>query len=63
MFSHLIAASDAKVDATFANKGGDVGSGEEDEGYRMVFDESDVKAGFAAKLYIGAGKEVEGGLL
>lgn len=38
MFSNLIAASDAKVDATFADKGGDVGSGEEDEGYRVVFD-------------------------
>ena len=29
----------------------------------MVLDESDVEAGFTAELYVGAGEEVEGGLL
>ena len=63
MFGDLIPAGDTEVDSAFTDKGADVGGGEEDEGYRMVFDKGDIEAGFAAELYVGAGKEVEGGLL
>lgn len=63
MFSDLIPAGYTEVDSAFANEGGNVGGGEEDEGYRVVFDEGDVEAGFATELYVGAGEEVEGGLL
>ena len=63
MFGDLIPACDAEVDSAFADKGRDVGGGKEDEGYRVVFDESDIEADFTAELDVGAGEEVEGGLL
>ena len=63
MFGDLIPAGDTEVDSAFTNEGGDVGGGEEDESYRVVLDEGDVEAGFAAELYVRAGEEVESGLL
>ncbi len=63
MFCDLISAGDTEVDSAFADKGGDISSGKEDEGYGMIFDERDVETGFATELYVGAGEEVEGGLL
>ena len=63
MFCDLIAAGNTEVDSAFTNKGRDIGGGEKDEGYGVVFDEGDVEAGFAAELYVGAGEEIEGGLL
>lgn len=59
----LVAARDADVDAAFTDEGGNVGSGEEDEGDRQVFDQGDVEAGFATELDVAAGEEVEGCLL
>ena len=63
MFGDLIPAGYTKVDSAFADKGWNVGGGKEDEGYRVVLDEGNVEAGFAAELYVGAGEEVETGLL
>lgn len=42
MFGDLIPAGYTEVDSAFADKGGDIGGGEEDEGYGVVFDEGDV---------------------
>jgi hypothetical protein len=50
MFSHLVAASYTQVDAAFANKGGNIGSGEEDECKRQVLDEGDVESRVAVEL-------------
>jgi hypothetical protein len=44
MFSHLVAACYAQVDAALTNEGGDVGSREEDEGEWEVLDEGNVEA-------------------
>lgn len=63
MFGDLIPASYTEVDSAFANERRDIGGGEKDEGYGVVFDKGDIKAGFAAELYVGASEEVEGGLL
>ena len=63
MFGHLILACYTEIDSTFTDKGGDIGGGEEDEGYGVIFDEGDVEAGFAAELNIGPSEEVESGLL
>ena len=63
MLGDLISASYTEVDSTFTDKGGDIGGGEEDEGYGVVFDEGDVEAGFAAELNIGTSEKVESGLL
>ena len=63
MFGDLIPAGYTEVDSAFTDKGGNVGGGKEDEGYGVVLDEGDVEAGFAAELYVGAGEEVEAGLL
>jgi hypothetical protein len=59
----LVAASDAQVDAAFADEGRDVRGGKEDQCDRQVLDQRDVEAGFAAELDITAGEEVEGCLL
>jgi hypothetical protein len=59
MFGDLIASSDAQVNATLANKGGDIGGGEEDEGKREVLDQRNVKARVAVELDVGAREEVE----
>ena len=63
MFGDLIPAGYTEVDSAFADKGGDVGGGEKDEGYRVVFDKGDVEPGIPAKLYVGAGEKVKGRLL
>lgn len=63
MLGDLIPARYTKVDSAFADECRDVGGGEKDERYGVVLDEGDVEAGFAAELYVGAGEEVEGGLL
>lgn len=42
MFGDLIPAGYTEVDSAFADKGGDIGGGEEDEGDGVVFDEGDV---------------------
>ena len=63
MFGNLISAGYTEVDSAFANKGRDIGGREEYEGYGVIFDESNVKAGFAAELYVGAGEEIKSGLL
>ena len=63
MFGDLIPAGYAEVDSAFTNKGRNVGGGKKDEGYGVVLDEGNVEPGFAAELYVGAGEEVEAGLL
>ena len=63
MFGDLISACYTEIDSAFTDKGGDIGSGEEDEGYGVIFDEGDVEAGFAAELNIGTSEKVESGLL
>jgi len=63
MLGDLVTASNAKVHAAFADKGGYVCGGEEDQCYRKVLDEGDVETGVAVELNVGAGEEVEGGLL
>lgn len=42
MFGYLIATGYSEINATFADESGDVGGWEEDEGYGMVFDKSDI---------------------
>lgn len=63
MFFDLIPSRDSQIDPPFTDKSGDVSRGQEDECDGVVFDEGDVEAGRAAELDIGAGEEVEGGLL
>ena len=58
-FLDLVVAGDAEVDAALADKGRDIGGGEEDEGNGEVLDEGDVEAVFAAELDVGALEEVE----
>jgi hypothetical protein len=50
MFSHLVAASYAQVDAAFADKGRNIGSGEEDERKWQILDEGDVESRVAVEL-------------
>jgi hypothetical protein len=57
----LVPSGDAQVDSAFTDKGGDIGSGEEDKGNWEVLDESDVEAVLATELDIGTLKEVECG--
>lgn len=63
MFGNLIPTGYTKVDSAFADESRDVGGGEKDEGYWVVFDKGDVEASFAAELYVRTGEEVEGRLL
>lgn len=63
MLGDLVAPCDAEIDAAFADEGGDVCGGEEDESDRQVLDQGDVEAVFAAELDVAAGEEVERGLL
>jgi hypothetical protein len=58
---HLVEARDAEIDAALADKGGDVGGGEEDEGDGQVLDKGDVEAVLAAELDVSALEEVKGG--
>lgn len=63
MFGDLVAASDTDINAALTDEGGDVGGGQEDQGDGKVLDEGNVEAGFATKLNVRAGEEVEGCLL
>lgn len=63
VLGNLVAASDAQIDAAFADEGRDVGGGQEDQRDGQVLDQRDVEAGFAAELDVTAGEEVEGCLL
>ena len=58
MFGDLIQAGYTEVDAAFTDKCGDIGGGKKDEGYRVILDKGDIKASFAAELYVGAGEEI-----
>ena len=57
---HLVVARDAQVDAALADKGGDIGGGEEYEGDGQVLDKGDVEAVLTAELDVGALEEVQG---
>jgi hypothetical protein len=59
----LVAAGDSEVNTTFADEGGDVGGGEEDEREGEVFDERNVEARVAVELDVGAVEEVEADLV
>jgi hypothetical protein len=59
---HLVVARYAEVDAALADKGRDVGRGQEDEGDGQVLDQGYVQAVLAAELDVCAFEEVEGGL-
>lgn len=63
MLLDLVATGDSEVDAAFADEGGDVGRGQEDEREREVLDECDVQARVAVELDIGAVEEVEADLV
>lgn len=59
----LIPARYAEVDAALADKGRDVGGGQEDEGNGEVLDEGDVEAVLAAELDVGTLEQVQRGLV
>lgn len=63
VFADLVTSRNTEIDASFTHEGWDVGCRQEDECDGEVFDEGDVKAGFAAELDVGAGEEVQGCLL
>jgi hypothetical protein len=56
---YLVPASDAEIDTALANKGRDIGGGEEDESDWEVLDESDVETVLATKLDVGTLEQVE----
>ena len=58
---NLVPSGDTEVASALANKGGNVGSGEEDQGDREVLDEGNVEAVLAAELDVGALEEVKCG--
>ena len=58
-----IAASDAEIDSALADECGNVGSREEDKREREVLDQSDVEAVVAVELDVGAGEELDAGLI
>lgn len=59
MLLYLVPASDAEIDTALANKGRDIGGGEEDQGNWEVLDESNVETVLAAELDVGTLEEVE----
>ena len=63
VFGNLIAAGDTEINAALTDEGGDVCSGEEDEGDGEVLNQGNIQAGFAAELDITAGQKVQSGLL
>ncbi|GAB1194090.1 hypothetical protein APSETT444_003331 [Aspergillus pseudonomiae] len=63
VLSDLVTTGDTEVDATFADEGGNICGGEEDEGNGEVLHKGDIEAGFATELNVNAGKEVQGCLL
>lgn len=60
---HLVVARDAQVDLALADKGRDVGRGEEDERDGQVLDEGDVEPVLPAELDVGALEQVKRRLL
>ena len=58
-----IAASDSKVDSALADKGRDVGSREEDQSKRQVLHQGDVQAVVTVELDVGAGEQLDAGLV
>ena len=63
MLGDDIAASDAEIDSALADECGNVGSREEDQGERKVLDQGDVEAVVAVELDVGAGEELNAGLI
>jgi hypothetical protein len=59
----LVAPGYSQVNAALADKGGDVGGGQEHEGQRQVLDERDVEARVPVELDVGPVEEVETGLV
>jgi hypothetical protein len=53
MFFDLIPARNAQIDAALADKGGNIGGGEEYEGNGKVLDESDVETVLSSELDVG----------
>ena len=63
MLGNLISACDTQINASFPYYGRYLRCRKEYKGNGMVFYERNVEAWGAAKLDVGAGEEVEGGLL
>lgn len=63
VLSNLVATGDTEVDATFADEGGNICGGEEDEGDGEVLHKGDIETGLATELDVNAGKQVQGCLL
>lgn len=63
MLLDLVPARDTQVHTALTDKGGDVGSGQENESDGKVLDQGQVQAVLAAELDVGALKEVERGLV
>lgn len=59
----LVMACDAQVDLTLANKGGNIGGGQEDQSDGEVLDKRNIEAVFSPELNVGTFKEVESGLI
>jgi hypothetical protein len=62
MFSNCISSSYTNRNSAFANEGGNVGCGQEDECDGKVLDESNIESIFTAELNICALKKVKSGL-
>jgi hypothetical protein len=58
-----IATSDAEIDSALTNECGNVGSREEDKRERKVLDQGNVEAVVAVELDVGAGEELNAGLI
>lgn len=63
MLGNDIAASDSEIDSALADECGNVGSREEDERERKVLDQGDVEAVVTVELNVGAGEELNAGLI
>lgn len=55
MLCHLISTCNTKIYSALTHEGWYIGSWKEDEGNVMVFDQSNIKAGFSFELDVGAG--------
>lgn len=60
---NLIPARDSEVDAALADKRGDIGGGQEDEGDGQVLDEGNVEAVLSPELDVGALEQIQGRLV
>jgi len=63
MFLDLILSGDTKVNSPLANEGGYVGSGQEDKGNGVVFNQGNVQSVLALELNVDSAQEVECRLL